>query len=55
VFLTLMAVRSVDVRFAIWDQIDLAQRVWTVPAIKTGKQHRVPLFCARSASLSGRQ
>lgn len=30
---------------AQWDEIDLKNRVWTVPAerMKTGKQHRVPL------------
>jgi len=44
-FLTLTAVRSGEVRGAQWSEIDLAKRVWTVPAerMKAKREHRVPL------------
>lgn len=44
-FCILTAARSGEVRNATWDEFDLKERVWTVPAerIKAGKQHRVPL------------
>jgi len=44
-FLILTAVRSGSVRLATWSEIDLKQKVWTVPAehTKTKEEHRVPL------------
>ena len=44
-FLVLTAARSGEVRGATWDEIDLGQAVWTVPAgrMKAGVEHRVPL------------
>jgi integrase len=44
-FLILTAVRTREVLGAKWSEIDLAQRVWTVPAerMKVGRPHRVPL------------
>jgi integrase len=44
-FLILTACRSGEVRGARWDEIDLTQRVWTIPAqrMKAGREHRVPL------------
>lgn len=44
-FVILTAARSGEVRGATWDEIDLSERLWTVPAdrIKAGKTHRVPL------------
>lgn len=44
-FLILTAARSGEVRGATWDEIDLKNRVWTVPGdrMKAGKPHRVPL------------
>ena len=44
-FLILTASRSCEVRGLIWDEIDLAKAVWTVPAnrMKTKVKHRVPL------------
>jgi integrase len=44
-FAILAAARSGEVRGARWSEIDLAHRVWTVPAtrIKAGREHRVPL------------
>jgi integrase len=44
-FLTLTATRSGEVLGATWDEIDLAAKVWTIPAarMKAGKEHRVPL------------
>ena len=39
------AARSGEVRDATWGEIDLAAKVWTVPAdrMKAGRDHRVPL------------
>ena len=39
------AARSGEVRDATWAEIDLAAKVWTVPAdrMKAGREHRVPL------------
>ena len=44
-FLILAAARSGEVRGMRWPEIDLAKRVWTVPAdrMKAGKVHLVPL------------
>ena len=44
-FIVLTAARSGEVRFATWDEIDLKNKVWTVPAerMKARKDHRVPL------------
>ena len=44
-FLTLTAVRSGEVRGAQWSEIDLAKKIWTVPAerMKAKREHRVPL------------
>jgi integrase len=44
-FLLLSAARSGEVRGALWDEIDLAAKVWTIPPtrMKAGREHRVPL------------
>ena len=44
-FLVLTAARSGEVRGAQWAEIDLAERLWTIPAprMKTNREHRVPL------------
>ena len=44
-FVILTAARSGEVRGATWAEIDVASKVWTVPAgrMKAGKEHRVPL------------
>jgi integrase len=44
-FAILTACRSGEVRGAAWVEIDLAEKVWIVPAarMKAGKEHRVPL------------
>lgn len=44
-FLVLTAARSGEVRGATWDEIDLDNALWTIPAerMKAGKEHRVPL------------
>lgn len=44
-FAILTACRSGEVRGAAWTEIDLAEKVWVVPAarMKAGKEHRVPL------------
>jgi integrase len=43
--LILTACRTNEVRHALWDEIDIGERVWTVPAerMKPGRDHRVPL------------
>lgn len=44
-FLTLCASRSGEVRRMVWDEIDMAARVWEIPAsrMKMKRSHRVPL------------
>jgi integrase len=44
-FLILTATRSGEARLARWDEIDLANALWTIPAerMKGGREHRVPL------------
>ena len=44
-FSILTAARTGEVTCAVWDEIDLAGKVWTIPArrMKAGKEHRVPL------------
>jgi len=58
-FLTLTAARSGEVRGAQWHEIDLAKKIWVVPAerMKAKREHRVPLSAQAIAllkSLSGR-
>jgi integrase len=47
-FLVLTAARTGDVLGARWDEIDLENAIWTIPAerMKAGREHRVPL-CKR--------
>ncbi|MCW8207661.1 site-specific integrase [Verminephrobacter aporrectodeae subsp. tuberculatae] len=44
-FQVLTATRSGEVRGARWDEIDLDERLWTIPAerMKAAREHRVPL------------
>ena len=44
-FAILTAARTGEIIGATWSEIDLEQRMWTVPAdrMKAGKEHRVPL------------
>jgi integrase len=51
-FLILTAARTSEVLGAIWPEIDLQARIWTVPGVrmKAGREHRVPL-CARAHHL----
>jgi integrase len=44
-FTILTAARTGEVIGATWDEIDLREKIWTVPAgrIKGGREHRVPL------------
>jgi len=51
-FAILCASRSGEVRGALWSEIDLRNKVWTVPAARTKahKEHRVPLS-ARAVEL----
>jgi integrase len=50
-FAILTAARTGEVIGAQWDEFDLAERVWTVPAerMKAAKEHRVPLSDAALA------
>jgi integrase len=50
-FQVLTAARSGEVVGAKWDEINLAERIWTVPAarMKAGRPHRVPLSDAALA------
>ena len=51
-FLVLTAARSGEVRGARWDEIDLAARMWTIPAtrMKSKREQRVPL-CGRAVEI----
>lgn len=44
-FAVLTAARSGEVRGALWEEVSLKERVWTIPAsrMKAGREHRVPL------------
>jgi integrase len=48
----LCATRTAETIGAGWDEIDLAQRVWTIPAerMKAGREHRIPL-CNRALKI----
>ena len=52
-FAILTAARSGEVRLATWDEIDLTEKVWTMPAgrTKAGRAHRVPLSAPALAVL----
>ena len=53
--LILTAARSGEIRGATWEEIDLNQRLWTIPAerMKASKEHRVPLSDVAMALLEG--
>jgi integrase len=44
-FAILTAARSGEVMGARWDEVDLVDRIWTIPAnrMKGGREHRIPL------------
>jgi integrase len=52
-FLILTAARTGEVIGAAWAEIDLGQRLWTVPGsrMKAGREHRVPLSAAAMSIL----
>jgi integrase len=56
-FAILTAARTGEVIGTRWDEIDFAERLWTVPAerMKAGKEHRVPLSDAVLAVLDEMQ
>jgi integrase len=56
-FITLTAARLGEAINAEWDEIDLANRVWVVPAsrMKADREHRVPLSGAALAVLKAMQ
>ena len=51
-FAILTAARTGETIGAKWSEMNLADRIWTIPAerMKAGKEHRVPL-CARSLAI----
>ena len=51
-FLVLTAARSAEVRLATWTEINTADRVWTISAMrmKAKREHRVPL-CRRALDI----
>jgi len=51
-FMLLTAARTGEVVGARWEEIDIAAKVWTVPAerMKAGRKHRVPL-CRRAVEI----
>jgi integrase len=51
----LTALRTREVTEAQWDEIDLAEKVWTIPAarMKAGVEHKVPLSARVIEILSG--
>ena len=52
-FLILTAARTGEVIGARWDEVDLKEKIWVVPAarMKAGREHRVPLSTATAAVL----
>ncbi len=54
-FTVLTAARSGEALGALWSEIDLDKRIWTIPAqrMKAGREHRVPLSARATAILSG--
>jgi integrase len=56
-FLILTAARTGEVIGARWDEIDLLDKTWTVPAarMKANREHRVPLSARVLAILQGMQ
>jgi integrase len=53
-FAILTAARTGEIIGARWDEIDLAEKAWTVPALrmKAGREHRVPLSAEALAVLN---
>jgi integrase len=56
-FAILTAARVGEVTGATWAEIDLQEKVWTIPAsrMKTGREHRVPLSSEAAAILTARR
>lgn len=55
-FTILTAARSGETRGMTWAEVDLENRIWTIPAqrMKAGKEHRVPLTATAVAQLGPR-
>jgi integrase len=53
-FTILTAARTSEALGSVWSEIDLAGRLWTIPARRTkgGRQHRVPLSSSAMALLA---
>ena len=56
-FSILTAARSGEARGARWSEVDLKEKVWTIPAsrMKAGREHRVPLSTEAVAILTSMQ
>ncbi|NVK47208.1 MAG: tyrosine-type recombinase/integrase [Rhodobacteraceae bacterium] len=44
-FSILTATRAAEVRFAVWSEVDLSEKLWVIPSVrmKKGKEQRIPL------------
>ena len=53
-FIVLTAARSGEVRFAVWEEINLEERMWIIPKerMKAGRAHTVPLSEAAMSVLA---
>ncbi|MBS0986631.1 tyrosine-type recombinase/integrase [Acetobacter thailandicus] len=53
-FICLTATRSGETRGCLWSEIDLKERLWTIPAerMKAAREHRIPLSDAAMSVLS---
>ena len=52
--LILTGLRSAETRGAMWEELDLEARLWTIPAgprMKEGREHRIPISSAACAVL----
>jgi integrase len=56
-FTVLTATRTNEVLGACWDEVDLAAKIWTIPAerMKGGREHRIPLSDSALALLKRMQ
>jgi integrase len=54
-FIVLTAARTGEVRFAVWEEIDLQSKIWSIPKerMKASRPHTVPLSDAAVSLLEG--
>ena len=56
-FLILTAARTGEIRGAVWSEIDLEEKAWTIPAerMKMKREHRVPLYGLQEGARAARR